>query len=79
MPFMSCGARLAIFAVFASAFFQKMVQQYFYSLFDRHFNCCITGLVLRKTVLPETCSTRMELPPYHLPRFTSYQDICGND
>jgi len=71
MPFMSCGARLAIFAVFASAFFPKGGQNIIFLLYITGILAAVlTGFLLRKTLLPgKSAPLVMELPPYHLPRF----------
>lgn len=73
MPFMSCGARLAIFAVFASAFFQKGGAAIIFILYVVGILIAVlTGLLLRKTVLPgKPAPLVMELPPYHVPRLGS--------
>lgn len=70
MPFMSCGARLAIFAVFASAFFPHGGAAIIFLLYVTGILIAIlTGLILRHTVLPGKPSPLvMELPPYHAPR-----------
>ena len=71
MPFMSCGARLAIFAVFVSAFFPSGGQNIIFLLYVIGITAAVlTGLLLRKTLLPgKPAPLVMELPPYHLPRF----------
>ncbi|MCK4870732.1 MAG: Fe(2+) transporter permease subunit FeoB [Gammaproteobacteria bacterium] len=68
-PFMSCGARLAIYAVFTAAFFPKGGQNIVFILYlTGILVAVITGLILRKTLLQgEQSSLVMELPPYHLP------------
>ena len=73
MPFMSCGARLAIFAVFASAFFPKDGAIIIFCLYLIGILVAVlSGLVLRKTVfLGEPAPLIMELPPYHIPRISS--------
>lgn len=73
MPFMSCGARLAIFAVFASAFFPVGGENIIFLLYVTGILAAIlTGLLLRKTILPgKPAPLVMELPPYHIPRFGS--------
>jgi len=73
MPFMSCGARLAIFAVFASAFFPHTGQNVIFVLYLLGILVAVfTGLILRKTLLPGQPSPLvMELPPYHLPKMTT--------
>lgn len=73
MPFMSCGARLAIFAVFAAAFFPKGGQDIIFLLYVIGILVAVgTGLLLRKTVLKgESTAMVMELPPYHVPRLST--------
>lgn len=69
MPFMSCGARLAIFAVFASAFFPAGGQDIIFLLYITGIIAAIlTGLLLRNTLLlGKPAPMVMELPPYHMP------------
>lgn len=73
MPFMSCGARLAIFAVFASAFFPRDGAIIIFCLYLIGILVAVlSGLVLRKTVfLGKPAPLIMELPPYHIPRVGS--------
>ncbi|WP_032074781.1 Fe(2+) transporter permease subunit FeoB [Coxiella burnetii] len=73
MPFMSCGARLAIFALFASAFFPQGGATIIFLLYLAGISVAVlSGLVLRRTVLPgKPAPLVMELPPYHIPRFSS--------
>ncbi|MDF1795194.1 MAG: Fe(2+) transporter permease subunit FeoB [Coxiellaceae bacterium] len=73
MPFMSCGARLAIFAVFASAFFPQGGQNIIFLLYITGIVVAmLTGLILRKTVLTgESSPMIMELPQYHMPLWGS--------
>lgn len=73
MPFMSCGARLAIFAVFASAFFPVGGQNIIFLLYVTGILVAVlTGWMLRKTVLVgKPAPMVMELPPYHLPIWSS--------
>ncbi|KPJ68118.1 MAG: hypothetical protein AMJ43_01570 [Coxiella sp. DG_40] len=71
-PFMSCTARLAIYAVFTAAFFPKGRQNIVFALYLAGIVIAvITGLILRKTLLVGRQSTLVtELPPYHLPTVT---------
>lgn len=68
-PFMSCGARLAIFALFTAAFFPVGGHNIVFALYlIGILMAVLTGLALRKTLLrgkPEPLV--MEMPPYHLP------------
>ena len=70
-PFMSCGARLAIFAVFTAAFFPRGGQNIVFALYLIGIVMAVlTGFILRKTLLKGDPSPLvMELPPYHVPRF----------
>lgn len=73
MPFMSCGARLAIFTTFSSAFFPKGGAAVIFILYLIGITIAVlSGLILRKTILPgKPAPLTMELPPYHLPRLNS--------
>jgi len=68
-PFMSCGARLAIFAVFSAAFFGKSGASVVFSLYLLGIAAAIlTGLLLKYTLVQgETSPFIMELPNYHVP------------
>lgn len=68
-PFMSCGARLPVYALFAAAFFPIGGQNLVFALYLIGIGFAIlTGLVLKTTVLQgETAPFVMELPPYHMP------------
>lgn len=68
-PFMSCSARLAIFAVFTSAFFPSGGQNIVFALYlIGIFMAVMTGWLLRKTLLQgKSTPFIMEMPPYHLP------------
>lgn len=72
-PFMSCGARLAIFAVFTAAFFPVGGQNIVFVLYLIGIAMAmLTGLLLRKTLLKgEPAPLVMELPPYHMPHLKS--------
>ncbi len=69
-PFMSCGARLPVYALFAAAFFPTGGQNLVFALYLIGIIAAIlTGLVLRHTLLQgRTSPFIMELPPYRLPR-----------
>ncbi len=68
-PFMSCGARLAVYAIFTAAFFPKGGQNIVFLLyFIGILMAILTGFVLRKTILSgQKTPLIMEMPPYHLP------------
>lgn len=72
-PFMSCGARLAIFAVFAAAFFGQQGAMMVFSLYLLGIVMAIfTGLILKFTLLRgEATPFVMELPVYHVPHLKS--------
>ena len=68
-PFMSCGARLPVYALFTAAFFpghRTLVVLSLYALGMVMMIVC--GLILRKTTFREGDSPfLMELPPYRVP------------
>jgi ferrous iron transport protein B len=70
-PFMSCSARLAIYAVFTAAFFPVGGQNVVFMLYLIGIGMAmLTGLMLRKTLLTgQPAPLVLELPPYHLPNF----------
>lgn len=70
-PFMSCGARLPVYALFAAAFFPVGGQNLVFALYLIGILAAIlTGLVLKNTLLQgESSPFVMELPPYHMPTF----------
>ena len=72
-PFMSCGARLAIFAVFAAAFFGQNGALAVFSLYVLGIVMAIlTGLMLKHTIMRgEASPFVMELPVYHVPHIKS--------
>ncbi|MFU2315068.1 Fe(2+) transporter permease subunit FeoB [Rahnella sp. PCH160] len=72
-PFMSCGARLAIFAVFSAAFFGQDGASVVFSLYLLGIVVAIlTGLLLKYTIMRgEASPFVMELPVYHVPHLKS--------
>ncbi len=72
-PFMSCGARLPVYALFAAAFFPANGQNLVFLLYLIGILAAVfTGLVLKSTLLPgSTTPFVMELPPYHIPTLRS--------
>ncbi len=68
-PFMSCGARLPVYALFAAAFFPVGGQNVVFGLYLIGIAVAVlTGLIMKNTLLHgETTPFIMELPPYHLP------------
>ncbi len=68
-PFMSCGARLPVYALFAAAFFPSGGQNLVFGLYLLGIGFAVaTGLVLKNTILKgEITPFVMELPPYHMP------------
>lgn len=68
-PFMSCSARLAIYAVFVAAFFPTGGQNVVFSLYVIGILMAVlTGFILRKTTLNGLTSPLiLELPAYHKP------------
>lgn len=68
-PFMSCSARLAIYAVFVAAFFPSGGQNIVFSLYLIGILMAVsTGFLLRKTLLKgQSLPLILELPTYHAP------------
>ncbi|WP_303845504.1 Fe(2+) transporter permease subunit FeoB [Aeromonas sobria] len=69
-PFMSCGARLPVYALFAVAFFPESGQNLVFGLYLIGIVVAVlTGLLLRSTLLPgKSDSMLMEMPDYEWPR-----------
>lgn len=72
-PFMSCGARLPVYALFAAAFFPTGGQNMVFMLYLAGIGFAVlTGLVLKHTLLQGNITPFvMELPPYHVPTVKS--------
>ncbi|RPJ07762.1 MAG: ferrous iron transport protein B [Spirochaetaceae bacterium] len=70
-PLMSCGARLPVYALFASVFFRGHEGNIVFSLYIAGIILAVlSGLLLRKTLFSgEASHFIMELPSYHAPRF----------
>ena len=68
-PFMSCGARLPVYVLFAAAFFPVGGQNVVFGLYLIGIAVAVlTGLIMKTTLLRgESTPFVMELPPYHLP------------
>ena len=68
-PFMSCGARLPVYALFAAAFFPVDGQNIVFGLYLLGIAVAVlTGLIMRHTLFKgETSPFIMELPAYHMP------------
>ncbi|WP_428353392.1 Fe(2+) transporter permease subunit FeoB [Methyloprofundus sp.] len=72
-PFMSCGARLPVYALFAAAFFPVGGQNLVFALYVFGIMVAVlTGLIMRHTLFKgESMPFIMELPNYHLPTLQS--------
>ncbi len=72
-PFMSCGARLPVYALFAAAFFPVGGQNVIFGLYLIGIAVAImTGLIMKNTLLKgESSPFVMELPAYHMPTVQS--------
>ena len=68
-PFMSCGARLTVYALFAAAFFPQNGQNIVFGLYLFGIGLAIfTGWVFRKQLFTdEITPSFQEMPTYHLP------------
>ena len=69
-PYMSCGARLTVYALFAAAFFPSNGQNVVFALYIIGIAVAVTlALITRRYLLPTAQSAFvMEIPPYHRPR-----------
>ncbi len=71
-PFMSCGARLAVYALFAAAFFPVGGQNIVFALYIIGVLFAVfTGLILKRAFKggADTSDFLMEMPNYQLPAF----------
>ncbi|MCB1757610.1 MAG: ferrous iron transport protein B, partial [Gammaproteobacteria bacterium] len=68
-PFMSCGARLPVYALFAAAFFLQNGQNLVFLLYLIGILVAIlTGMIMKQSLLSGVSSGFMlELPSYHMP------------
>lgn len=72
-PFMSCGARLAIFVVFGLAFFPTHAGLMVFLLYLTGIAIAmLSGFIFKATILKgEAAPFILELPPYHAPHFST--------
>lgn len=70
-PFMSCGARLPVYAFFATVFFSRNGGFIIFIIYITGIILAvISGLLFKKTLFKgETSTFVMELPSYHIPTF----------
>ena len=68
-PFMSCGARMPVYVLFATAFFPTNGQNLVFGIYlIGILAAIITGFLVKRVVLPgEVSAFVMEIPPYHIP------------
>jgi len=68
-PFMSCGARLTVYALFAAAFFQENGQNIVFGLYLLGIALAVfTGWIFRKQLFTdEITPSFQEMPAYHVP------------
>jgi len=68
-PFMSCGARLTVYALFAAAFFPQQGQNIVFVLYLLGIVMAVlTGFIFRKQLFPkEITPSFQEMPAYHRP------------
>ena len=68
-PFMSCGARLTVYALFAAAFFRENGQNIVFGLYLLGISLAVlTGWIFRKQLFPgEITPSLQEMPAYHAP------------
>jgi len=69
VPFMSCGARLPVYALYTAAFFSTNQTLVVFSLYVLGIVIAVlSGFLLKKTILQgEVAPFVMELPPYRIP------------
>ena len=72
-PFMSCGARLPVYALFASAFFPDNGQNVVFLLYLIGILIAVlSGYILSRTILPgKSDSMFLEIPDYEIPTIKS--------
>lgn len=70
-PFMSCGARLPIYVLFAAVFWPTNGQNLVFALYLAGIaGAVFTGFLIKRFALPdESGAFIMEIPPYHVPSF----------
>ncbi len=70
-PFMSCGARLPVYVLFATVFFPRNGGLVVFAIYMTGILLAVlSGLLFKRTILKgETSTFVMELPPYHIPTF----------
>lgn len=68
-PFMSCGARLPVYTLFAAAFFPNSGQNVVFALYLLGILAAVfTGIILKNTLYPgKSSSFIMEIPDYEIP------------
>jgi ferrous iron transport protein B len=74
VPFMSCGARLPVYVLFAAIFFPTFAGTVIFSLYLLGIvTAVILGIILRRTLFQsdDISAFIMELPPYRAPSFKS--------
>ena len=79
VPFMSCGARLPVYALFSAALFQKWSGVMVFLIYlVGILMAVLTGLLLKNTIFKGTHSNFvMDLPLYHTPRPGSILKTAG--
>lgn len=79
-PFMSCGARLAIFTVFVAAFFPEGGQNIVFLLYLIGIGMAIlTGLLLKNTLLKgDVVPLLLEIPAYQWPHWQSLWKLSSH-
>jgi ferrous iron transport protein B len=73
IPYMSCGAKMPIYALFAAALFKQHSDFLVFGMYILGIIVAVvSGIILKKTVFKDsTASFIMELPDYHRPRLKS--------
>ncbi len=69
-PYMSCGARLTVYALFAAAFFRGYAAEMVFLLYVIGILVAVTTVLLLRShlVAPVSSGFMLEMPSYHLPK-----------
>lgn len=80
IPFMSCGAKMPVYMLFAAAFFEHQVGNIVLSIYVAGVVLAfITAIILNKTIFKNRVTPLiMELPPYRLPTTSGILWHIGN-
>lgn len=81
VPFMSCGARLPVYVLFAAVFFPRRAGMVVFGLYLLGIaTAVVVGLILNRTMFKgaEQSAMIMELPPYQCPNWRTVASYTGS-